>query len=150
MTLAILPLSSFVLTCPLLVLLHSFYLEAVQMPLSHRKSWPGHERPSLLRRRLVLWPCLPLRLPLEKPLRPTAVQPSVLGRRRTESLWWNGRRQSGSLGQRRRVLHEESPTLRASLRRRIGLGKHLRGNTERVSRSSPSDRLGALIYVMPL
>jgi hypothetical protein len=143
------------LTCPLLVLLHNFYLKASRMPLSCRKRWPRHERPSLLRRRLVLRPCLPRRLPLGKPLRPTMVQPSISGRRRTGSLWWNRRHQSGNLMRiwsirqclpllvlMLRVLHGESPSLRASLRRSVGPRKCVRGNIESVLRSSPSYRLG--------
>jgi hypothetical protein len=163
MTLSIHPLSSFVLTCPLLVLLHSFYLGAARTPLSCRQRWPGRERPSLLRRWLVLRSCLLLSLLLGKPLRPAMVQPSVSGRRRIGLLWQNGRHQSGSLGRRRsiwqrllllvltlRVLRGELPSLRASLRWSVGPRKRLRGNTEHVLRSSPSYRLRTLSYVTPL
>jgi hypothetical protein len=149
MTLSVHALSSSVLTCPLIVFLHSFYLGATWTPLSCRHRWPGHERPSLLQRWLVL--------------RPAMVLPSVSGRRRTGLLWQNRRCQSRSLEQRRsiqqhlplltlmlRVLHGQSPSLRVSLRRSVGPGKHLRGNTEHVSISSPSYRFKALTCVTPL
>jgi hypothetical protein len=49
-----------------------------------------------------------------------------------------------------KVLRRESPSLRVGLRRSISPEKRLRGNTECVSRSSPSYILRALICVIAL
>jgi hypothetical protein len=106
----------------------------------------------------MLRPCLLRRPPLKKPLWLVMVQPSVSGRQRTGLLWRNGslgrrrsiRQRLPQLGLMLRALRRESPSLRVTMWRCVGPGKHLSGNTERVLRSSPSYKLRDLSCVTPL